>query len=135
MVWELYASSEEEWRSYTPGKRWRLQNKEKTKALQKKWRRDNLAYDKIRQRAHQLKSKYGITETDYLEILQEQRGVCKICGTTKVGGKWKVFHIDHDHQTGKIRGLLCTNCNRGLGLLGDTFESIEKAYLYMKNNQ
>jgi len=134
LIWDDLYITQEEWTSYTPTKRWRLTHVEENKKSQANWRKNNMAYDKQRQRKHQLKSKYNLTEEQYQLLLKEQGYVCKLCGTDKVGGKWTVFHVDHCHTTGKIRGLLCTNCNRGLGMLGDTLQSIEKAYIYMKEN-
>lgn len=64
-------------------------------------------------RKARLKTKYGITIEDYDRILQTQGG-CAICGTKTPGGRGR-FHVDHDHITGKIRGLLCSGCNTKLG--------------------
>ena len=74
---------------------------------------------------------YGITLEDYERILAEQGGLCAICGTDQGGGRGDRFHIDHDHATGKVRGLLCLSCNRGIGCLGDdpTLLTIAVAYL------
>ena len=55
---------------------------------------------------------------DYKRILSEQGGRCAVCGTDKPGGHGS-FHVDHDHETSAVRGLLCGKCNMGLGLLGD----------------
>lgn len=80
---------------------------------------------------HHLKNKYGITKEDYLKLLENQGGVCAICGTSNTG-KRKALSVDHDHQTGKIRGLLCSRCNSGLGNLRDDIEIIEKAIKYLE---
>lgn len=70
-----------------------------------------------------LKSTYGITRNQYEELLEKQGGKCAICGGA--GFKMRVHHwsslvVDHDHKTGEVRGLLCHNCNRGIGLLQDS---------------
>lgn len=57
---------------------------------------------------------FGISLKDYGKILEKQGGGCKICGTIVPKGKGR-FSVDHDHATGKIRGLLCHNCNLALG--------------------
>ncbi len=71
---------------------------------------------------------YGITLKDYDQMVLAQNG-CAICGRKY---KYKNYQIDHDHKTGRIRGLLCRRCNTSLGTLGDTIESIEKVLQYLK---
>lgn len=75
---------------------------------------------------------YDITLLQYDEMLRQQSGSCAICGKKRPGGGGR-FHIDHDHKTGKIRGLLCSNCNRALGLMQDNFEILSAAARYLKN--
>ena len=106
---------------------YRKKNPEKTKAYQKTWREKNLQYTRDRQRPYWLKNVYGLTEEDYQKMLELQNGACAICGTTTPTGKWKVFAIDHCHISGKIRGLLCNECNRGIGLLRDSSQLLKKA--------
>lgn len=62
-----------------------------------------------------LKRKYGITLAEYDQMLEEQHGVCAICGGADPSGRR--LAVDHDHETGKVRGLLCTSCNTRLGFL------------------
>lgn len=89
-------------------------------------------------RATNLMLRFGMTEDDYYSMLSSQGGVCKICGASNPNGrdsssdKMRHFSVDHCHITGKIRGLLCTCCNRGLGLLGDTVEDIRRALEYLE---
>ena len=78
--------------------------------------------------------KYGITYDDYIRMYTEQDGVCAICGKpeTKVqSGILYQLAVDHDHATGKVRGLLCSNCNRGIGHLQDSIEILNKAVRYL----
>ena len=78
-----------------------------------------------------LKYKYGITLKFYNKLLKKQKGKCLICEKTSK----RTLHIDHDHKTGKIRGLLCFRCNYGLGYFKDNlkiFKNIVK-YLGEKN--
>jgi len=65
-----------------------------------------------------LQRKYNITSQDYERLLKEQKWLCAICHQPN-RGRWKVLSVDHDHRTGKVRGLLCTHCNRQLGFLRD----------------
>lgn len=112
-------------------KRYRERNPEKYKESQKKFRDNNKQYMSERQRKYQLKFNYGITEADYGSMLAMQTSRCGICGTDKLTGKWKRFAVDHDHTTGRVRGLLCNECNRGIGLLKDNPDILRKAAEYI----
>lgn len=63
-------------------------------------------------------------------MLDMQGGRCAICGTDNTG-KRRCFHVDHNHDTGKIRGLLCGNCNSGLGNLRDDVGLLNRAIQYL----
>ena len=76
------------------------------------------------------KKVYGIGLDDYKRILKEQGGRCAICGCLEKE-KQTLLHIDHDHKTGKFRGLLCYNCNAGLGNFKDNKISLRKALNYL----
>jgi hypothetical protein len=78
---------------------------------------------------------YGITLADYYRMYEEQEGLCKICQTE--GFTMKACHklklvVDHCHTTGVVRGLLCHNCNRALGLLHDDLDCLDRAKEYLK---
>lgn len=77
---------------------------------------------------------YGITVEQYNELYQKQKGCCAICGIHQSELK-KSLCIDHDHSTGKIRGLLCSNHNTGIGLLNDNYEMILKAAIYLHKHK
>lgn len=91
-------------------------------------------------RANQLKSKYGINQQDYNNMLKEQNGVCAICGLPEKAnnpnnnGKKKGLSIDHCHETGKVRGLLCGNCNTGLGYFKDNLDLLASTTSYLINS-
>ena len=82
---------------------------------------------------------YGITEAEYEAMKKEQNNKCKICDSEgfAIGknGHTEKLAVDHDHVTGKIRGLLCHNCNRALGLLQDNVDVILKAAEYLKQRK
>lgn len=88
-------------------------------------------YNYEEDKSRKLKKEYGIDYAQYLELLQTQNGKCAICGTSSTG-KRKAFHVDHCHKTGKIRGLLCGNCNSGIGNLRDDVGLLEQAIKYLK---
>jgi hypothetical protein len=73
--------------------------------------------------------KYNITGIEVWRMVQKQEGMCDICSSTFV--PWTKFHIDHCHDSGKVRGLLCHNCNIGLGMFKDNKESLSKAIKYL----
>jgi hypothetical protein len=85
----------------------------------------------IGRNAH-LKRTYNITIKQYHQIYKDQNGYCAICGNTK--GNNKVFHVDHDHLTGKVRGLLCNKCNKSLGGFQDSPEILQKAIDYLNKH-
>ena len=74
---------------------------------------------KLAHRKSEIKYRYGITLEEYNDLLTSQNGGCAICKTKTPGGNGDHFHIDHDHVTGKIRGLLCHACNIGQGYFKD----------------
>ena len=80
-------------------------------------------------RKDNLKHRYGITEEQYDQMFKKQNGKCAICNQISE----KALSVDHCHDTGKIRGLLCGNCNRGIGCLKDDENRIIKAAEYVKN--
>jgi hypothetical protein len=76
------------------------------------------------------KRKYGITLEDYNRMFEEQGGRCAICGTHQCA-TGRALAVDHDHKTGKVRGLLCQACNTAIGKLNDDPELIHKAADYV----
>jgi len=77
--------------------------------------------------------KFGITLKQYDKLLKKQNGKCKICKTETPKGRGR-FHIDHDHSTGKIRGLLCQHCNLLLGHSKDDPEILTSAIRYLTDS-
>lgn len=90
-------------------KKYRAKHKDKLKAV---YRKGNL-------------KKYGISIERYNELVEVQKGRCKICGLEKI------LCVDHSHKTGMVRGLLCVSCNSGIGFLKDNIEFLKKAILYL----
>lgn len=78
--------------------------------------------------------KYGITAVEYAELLFIQGGVCAICKFPP-SGKMKVLCVDHDHNTGAVRGLLCNGCNVGLGRFKDSISLLSEAVDYLVRNR
>lgn len=86
-------------------------------------------------------ARYGLTVEQFDEMVAAQGGVCAICGQAPVAVKGiapalrpardPVLHIDHDHETGRVRGLLCTRCNSGIGFFGDNAKLLRVAVKYL----
>lgn len=87
-------------------------------------------YPKEYYREKNIKNYYGLSKKEYDKILKEQNGKCAICGTPESELK-KSLCVDHNHKTGKVRGLLCTLCNQGLGSFKDNQSNVENALYYL----
>lgn len=83
------------------------------------------------EQTHYLKYRYGITLEDYDRMLLEQDGKCAVCGTTDTRNGKGRFDIDHNHETGQVRGLLCGKCNRGIGMLDDSIDRVTQVLSYL----
>jgi hypothetical protein len=80
-----------------------------------------------------LRKKYGLTLKQYKAMLADQDDKCLICGEPfNPDVRWLMACVDHDHETGKVRGILHMNCNAALGLLGDSPEYCEAAAAYLR---
>ncbi len=111
---------------------WRKRNHDKVKAQKERqhaaalrWRQQNKGH--LRERM--LISLYGLSQAAYNNILVQQKGVCAICLQAPNG---KVLCVDHDHETGNVRGLLCENCNRALGMMKDDSMRLRAAADYLE---
>ena len=94
----------------------------------------NKDIEKNRSYSNRIKRVYGITDFDYQKMFDNQNGKCAICGSLETGrGKTNKFCIDHDHKTGKVRGLLCRNCNVLLGKLSDSIGLCQNIITYLKS--
>jgi Recombination endonuclease VII len=77
---------------------------------------------------------YGMTADEYDAMLAAQGGVCAICGKAERAPRIRAtrqLSVDHDHKTGVVRGLLCSACNRAIGLIGDDMEVLRNALAYL----
>lgn len=81
---------------------------------------------------YQREKALGITQEQYLAIHQQQGGRCGICSKRCRSRRYKAFAVDHDHATGRIRGLLCGSCNMGLGIFQDREELLLRAIAWVK---
>lgn len=131
-----YANNKE--RAKSNVKRWQKDNSEKVRVSKRKYREGNL--EKVREanrgqhgRKYSLKSLYGLTLSDFDRMVEEQNGLCAICETNAPGGKG-AWHVDHDHASGLIRGLLCHSCNLMLGHARDNTAFLSSAISYLEKS-
>lgn len=101
-----------------------------SKLAGKRYRRN-----KRQKQDYDLKRNYGISMDDYDKMSTAQGHRCAICGTKEMGKNKSRFSVDHDHITGRIRALLCSQCNHAIGLMNDDPELLEKAAEYVRTFQ
>ncbi len=104
-----------------------IANRKKGREKARNWRKNN----PVKALAADLRP-FGLTVDGYNQLVKDQNGVCKLCDRFRPNKRAKRLCVDHDHKTGKIRGLLCDPCNRSLGVLGDTVEQFERILAYLK---
>lgn len=114
----------------------RRSSAEDVKEYMREWYKKARAANPEYYLAQDLRRKYGVTLEWYRERLAKQNNVCAICKQPEVAvirGKVIAMPVDHCHNTGKARGLLCTKCNRGLGLFRDDVGILKSAIDYLQN--
>lgn len=97
----------------------------------------DMATRRVKYRDTEYQKAYGITSKQYQMMHDKQKGKCLICDkeeTVVRNGKVINLAVDHNHITGKVRGLLCNLCNRSIGGLGDSIELLKKAINYLETN-
>ena len=92
----------------------------------RKWWNSNLEWTRV----YRAMKKYGLTLDEYHAMYERQDFACAICGTDDSG-----LVVDHDHESGKVRGLLCNRCNTGLGMFGESQHIFAKACDYVVRHQ
>lgn len=105
--------------------------KAQTSSYNKAERRRDPKLTKMRDRKYTLKRYWGMTADQFEVLMNEHNRQCGICGKQERSSPKKPLVIDHDHSTGEIRGLLCDNCNRGIGLLQDNISILHTAIAYL----
>jgi hypothetical protein len=111
--------------------KWLAENPEKGAEYTKRYRENNPEKTKAYEKRRGWLRNYGITPEEYEEILNLQGRCCKICNEHE-SAFIKSLAVDHDHKTGKVRGLLCSNCNTALGLLRENLQLFDNAVRYLK---
>lgn len=128
---------------------WRQRNAEKVKANDARVRKEKPHLTRERQARYKEKNyerlnimarvrDHGLTLEQYFRMVSDQNDLCKICNKPESKlwqGKVTELCIDHCHETGKVRGLLCFKCNIGIGVFDDNIENIQIAIEYIKSNR
>ncbi len=104
--------------------------REKINKRQKLWREKNKEKMALMKKKSVLKHQYGLTLEEYQTLLENQDNKCAICSRNSVK-----LCVDHDHKTGKTRGLLCHACNRAIGLLKENIDILENAIKYVNKHK
>lgn len=117
-------------------RKYEAKNRESVVAYQKERHKRTwpLIRDKenAKRREKYFQQKYGVSLAELDVIAEQQKGLCLIC--SKPFGERKRRHIDHCHKTGKVRGVLCSRCNQGLGLFKEDVFSLQRAISYIIRN-
>ena len=130
--------SEEAWSSnnfYWKEPRTTVEKRKERAEYMRQWLRASRAANPDYFKDKDLKKLYGVTLDWYKEQYAKQGGVCAICSkpeTTVIHGKQVSLAVDHCHDTGKVRGLLCVPCNRGIGMLQHNRDLLQKAIAYLE---
>ena len=108
---------------------WQRENRERYRETQRAYRQARPGLE----RDGHLRRKFGITQADYLAMLDAQGGGCALC--ERPPSKKRSLHVDHDHVTGEVRGLLCFTCNNGLGQFREQPGVFEAAVTYLQTGE
>lgn len=119
-------------------KDWRAANPERIKTLNERHKVTRKAYYsdpeiKLKYRRRMIEKSFGIPYSEYEAMYEKQGGKCAICLGEEPCARNDHLAIDHCHESGKVRGLLCSSCNRALGLFKDSIEILESAKRYLFN--
>lgn len=108
-----------------------LANKDRILAKNKEWKDSNKEKSAIADRASSIKRKYGLSLEQYDKMVESQGNRCALCFReySEFDGN---FHVDHNHRTGAVRGLLCPPCNKGLGMFNDNLGRVKNAVIYLE---
>lgn len=116
-------------------KEWHRKNADRAKEYQKEWDKKNSEHRKQYEREYSYKKVYGLPQGGYQKMFAAQGGKCAICDgqeTSTRNGKIKLLAVDHCHETGEVRGLLCALCNASLGGFKDSIYLLSKAIEYRR---
>lgn len=120
-------------------KKWQIENPEKVKAINDRHKENRKEYynspeRKIKYRSAYIERRFGLKYSDYERMAIEQNNLCAICGKPE-SGRHKYLSVDHCHDTGKVRQLLCNMCNRFLGWVKEDINTLSNMINYLKKHK
>ena len=129
-------SKENSKRRYDTGKaeEWNRANAEKVNAANRKRYHALTPEEKLKRNRAQHLALYGLTLESYDAMMVKQNNVCALCGCPETNPKKRHLSVDHCHDSGKVRDLLCDRCNRGIGAFGDNIDLLEKSVIYLQKH-
>jgi len=113
-------------------RQYREKNRDHINALKKNHHEKYREEENLKRRDRNLRQLYGVAPEEYESMLSAQSGGCAVCGETNKNRRR--LYVDHDHETGKVRGLLCHRCNRVLGSVNDSPELLRRLIDYLKRH-
>ena len=125
---EWYAANRA--RAIADSRKWALANKERVRENQKRWREANREKHRQANTKYRLKKLYGLTPQAWQRMFDAQGCVCKCCGSPEAKAK-NGWHVDHCHESGLVRGILCQQCNVMIGCAADDPVTLIKGAEYL----
>jgi hypothetical protein len=125
---EYYQKNKDKLNKYQ--KEYDKKHRKSKKEYDKKYREKNKGDKKEYQKKYTLKRSYGISTDQYNDMMNKQNGKCSICNEPL-----KKPNIDHEHQTGYVRDILCHNCNTGIGYFKENPELLQKGIEYLEKHK
>lgn len=113
-------------------KQYRGKNRDAVRDRQKKWNNKNIIRRKLTNLNGHYKRTYGLSYEEVINLISLQNGLCKICGDKLDANKQTC--VDHNHKTGKVRGILCRKCNVGIGAFQENKSIMLKASHYIESD-
>jgi len=118
-------------------KNYQIEHRDDLAVYHKTWYEKYALREKPKRRTWHLQKKYGLSHEEWLKLWDSQEGSCAICSIpfANYQNDLNSVHTDHDHETGKIRGLLCRSCNVGIGCFNDDLSLMARAVSYLENKR
>ena len=132
--WKILQSSEEYKKIKNDARRLKYAEDEEYREKLRAKARDYTKRNTRKRKMQRIAQKYNMTELEYENLLKKQNYKCAICGMSILENSNDDLYVDHNHETNKVRGLLCSNCNFGLGQFKDSILNLQKAIKYLKEN-
>jgi len=127
---KYYAKNKERLLGYQ--RKWNEKHREAINKQKRDYHKNNLEKDRLYRYEHHLKKSYGMSLEDKKLLLEQQNNVCKTCASPLIHTEKKCC-VDHDHKTGRVRGILCSNCNIVLGMIKENTITLSNMIEYIRS--